>query len=72
MPLNNVFNLYPVEALQKSVGMVQTLIEKQDTQLSNMNAEILSSKALSNSRRSTDTTEIKAEITSLKGLLLSR
>ncbi|XP_071505571.1 peroxisomal membrane protein PEX14-like [Diadema antillarum] len=61
-----------VASLERSVGAIQALLEKQDTQVQAINAEVLSSKALANSRRSTDTTEIKAEIASLKGLLLNR
>nr|XP_054768356.1 peroxisomal membrane protein PEX14-like [Lytechinus pictus] len=61
-----------VVAMDKSISAIQTLMEKQDQQLVSLNAEIVSGKALTNSRRSTDTTEIKSEIMSLKGLLLSR
>lgn len=61
-----------VATLEKSVLAIQTLLEKQETQISAMNAEIVSGKAVTSSRRSTDATEIKAEIMSLKGLLLNR
>ncbi|XP_030835022.1 peroxisomal membrane protein PEX14 [Strongylocentrotus purpuratus] len=61
-----------VTAMEKSISTIQGLMEKQEQQLTTLNSEVVSGKALSNGRRSTDTTEIKSEIMSLKGLLLSR
>lgn len=61
-----------VQDIQKSVGLMQTLLERQEGRLDQISRDLIANKAIVSGRGEGDVLQIKQEITSLKGLLLNR
>ncbi len=63
---------HTVQEVEKATKSIQVLLELQQSKLDNLTTNIATSKSVASSSKSTDVTDLKAEITSLKGLLLNR
>ncbi|XP_038060726.1 peroxisomal membrane protein PEX14-like isoform X2 [Patiria miniata] len=64
--------LLTVEKLETKVTSVQGLLEQQQVKLDSLTASVVTTRAITSSSSSTEIADVKAEITSLKGLLLNR
>ncbi|XP_033642617.1 peroxisomal membrane protein PEX14-like isoform X2 [Asterias rubens] len=63
---------HTVQEVEKATKSIQVLLELQQSKLDNLTTNIAASKSVSSNNKSTDVADLKAEITSLKGLLLNR
>ena len=64
--------LCSVQKLETAVTSMQGLLEQQQVKLDGLTAGMVTNRAVASHSRTDEIAEVKAEITSLKGLLLNR